>query len=52
MPTAAVDVWLDGKPTPVEEIAKAELAPGKHSLVVGINRDQFTGDFHVKLKLR
>ncbi len=52
MPTAAVDVWLDGKPMPAEAIAGAQLAPGKHSLVVGINRDQFTGDFRVKLKLR
>lgn len=51
MPTAAVDVWLDGKPTPAEEVAGAELAPGMHSVVVGINRDQFTGDFRVKLKL-
>ena len=52
MPTAAIDIWLDGKPLPAEEIATAQLAPGKHSLVVGINRDQFTGDFRVKLKLR
>jgi len=52
MPAAAVDVWLDGKPTPVEKIAGAELTPGKHTVVVGINRDQFTGDFRVKLTLR
>ena len=51
MPTQAIDVWLDGKPTPAEEIASTELTPGKHTLVIGINRDQFSGELRVKLTL-
>lgn len=51
MPTGSVDLWLDGKPMPAEEIAGVQLAPGKHNLVVGINRDEFSGEFRVKLRL-
>lgn len=52
LPGGAIELWLDGKPLPLDELAKTELAAGKHSLVIGINRDQFTGEFRVKLSLR
>jgi putative heme-binding domain-containing protein len=49
IPTEAMDVWVDGKPTPVWDVSSRQLEPGTHRIVIGINRDQFSGEFKVKL---
>ncbi len=49
LPGEAVDIWIDGKPMPVSDLATLRLSPGKHRVVVGINRDQFSGELRVKL---
>src|SRR5690606_4145046 len=48
-PGEAVDLWIDGKPTPITDLATLRLSPGEHRVVVGINRDQFSGELRVKL---
>jgi len=49
LPGEAIDLWIDGKPTPVSDLATLRLSPGEHRVVVGINRDQFSGEFRVEL---
>ena len=49
LPTQAVDIWVNGKPTPAPSLVDTRLDPGRHQIVVGINRDAFDGQFRVKL---
>ncbi len=49
LPGEAIDVWIDGKPTPISDLATLRLSPGEHRVVVGINRDQFSGEFRAKV---
>lgn len=51
MPTEAVDVWVDGKPTPASEIGSLRLDAGSHRIVIGVNRDAFSEQLKVRLGL-
>ncbi|MGV3483544.1 MAG: PVC-type heme-binding CxxCH protein [Planctomycetaceae bacterium] len=47
MPTKGIYTWLNGRPTPAEELASRSLATGTYRVVVGIVRDEFQGDWSV-----
>lgn len=49
LPVEAGEVWVEGRPTPAADVADLKLDPGKHEIIVAINRDSFTGDFKVRL---
>lgn len=49
LPTEAVNVWVNGKPTPVQEVNSLKLPSGLHRIVVSINREAFREDFRVRL---
>lgn len=38
-PAEGMEMWIDGRPTPVESAATMELSPGRHRVILGINRD-------------
>lgn len=49
LPTEGVTVWVDGKPTPVQEINTLKLSSGTHRVVVSVNREALKEDFRVRL---
>src|SRR5690606_19720038 len=38
--TEGLEMWVDGRPTPAWTAEKLELAPGEHTVVLGIDRQQ------------
>lgn len=49
LPTEAVNVWVNGKPTPVHEINSLQLPSGPHRFVVSINREALSQEFRVRV---
>ncbi len=47
LPTEAIQVWLDGRPIAVEKLVDTPLMSGVHQIVVGINRQSFSGPWRV-----
>jgi hypothetical protein len=42
-------LWVDGKPVPMEPVTRLELTPGRHSVVVRLERANRTGELRVEL---
>lgn len=44
-----VNLWLDGKPTPLDELSKKVLKPGSHQIILGLEREQVGDGITVEL---
>lgn len=47
LPVEGVDVWVDGQPTPPEQVNQLDLKPSRYRIVLGINRQRFEGPLRV-----
>lgn len=44
-----VEMWVDGRPTPAEQATALDLQPGKHVIILGLNRREITSGFTVEV---
>ncbi len=49
VPTTGIEAWVDTKPTPAIDLKQLELDAGEHVIVLGIDRDQQTEPFVVRV---
>jgi putative heme-binding domain-containing protein len=49
MPTEGIEVWVDAKPTPIWNLTALELAAGRHTIVLAIDRSKRTEPFTLRL---
>ncbi len=49
LPTLGIEAWVDTKPTPSIDLIRIPLTAGQHTLVLGIDRDQCTEPFSIRV---
>ena len=49
LPTQGIEAWVNTKPTPAIDLKQIQLDAGKHTIVLGIDRNEVSENFSVRI---